>query len=124
MTSKRSVHFANEKEEGCTKKLDLSDLHDLHETLAIAKNRLRQIEREQREKKGKKACKYQDIVKCQICVYEPVEVVFLPCMHSICCAYCAPAFEFCPKFRCTEIIEKMYSSRLKKNLAVVGIFET
>ena len=48
MTSKRSVHFANEEEEEveCTKKL-ANNLTDLHEKLAIARNRIRQIEREQ-----------------------------------------------------------------------------
>ena len=34
--------------------------------------------------------------ECKVCMARPLEVVFLPCGHSVCCATCAPRQHACP----------------------------
>ena len=43
--------------------------------------------------------KLKERTRCKVCLDDVVTVVFLPCMHLVCCARCAPALTTCPVCR-------------------------
>ncbi|XP_049880002.1 E3 ubiquitin-protein ligase MYLIP [Pectinophora gossypiella] len=46
-----------------------------------------------------------DALACRVCMDQPMDTLFLPCRHVVCCEHCAPRCERCPL--CRGEIEKL-----------------
>ncbi|CAH2097972.1 unnamed protein product [Euphydryas editha] len=46
-----------------------------------------------------------DVFACRVCMDAPIDTLFLPCRHVVCCSDCAPRCERCPL--CRGEIEKL-----------------